>query len=240
MAARLLSFRRRVVLISCWVSLWLTWAILAWYPISTRFGHAAIAGVVLLIWAGAIGLSRRCRPVCAALLGLTAAAAILLFLPGGRTSPAAVRDAYVRSLATYQDAPYAWGGENRYGIDCSGLVRKALVWADLGQGLRHLDGKLLRASLDLWWHDASASAMGQGYAGRARCICTPASINELDHTRILPGDYATPTDGSHVLVYLGDLKWMEADPGAGKVIVSHVPADWLNRPVNVMRWVQFE
>ncbi|HOJ55446.1 MAG TPA: NlpC/P60 family protein [Phycisphaerae bacterium] len=243
MATGFLGFRRRLVLFICWAALWPVWFVLAWYPISTGLTRMAAVVLVLMLWAGAVGLSWRWRPLRGILLGLTAIVLILPLLPGRQTDPTAMRNAHVQSLRGYHGAPYVWGGENRCGIDCSGLVRKGLVWADLRRGLMSLDDRLLRRSLDLWWHDASASHLGDGYGGRTRRICTTAGINQLDHAGILPGDFAITATGIHALVYIGDQNWMEADPGAGKVITVRVPTNgigWFDQPIHVMRWTQFD
>jgi hypothetical protein len=50
-------------------------------------------------------------------------------------------------------------------------------------------------------------------------------------------------DGIHVLGYIGENTWIEADPGIHKVIKVKTPADdniWFTVPVSVMRWRQLE
>lgn len=57
--------------------------------------------------------------------------------------------------------------------------------------------------------------------------------------RLEPGDFAVTSDGVHVLAYLGDRRWIQADPAAGEVVVDETPSDdrWFRAPVHVMRWV---
>ncbi len=50
----------------------------------------------------------------------------------------------------YQGVRYVWGGEGLLGIDCSGLVRKGLVWSQLNLGIRTLNGKPIRDAIGLW------------------------------------------------------------------------------------------
>ncbi|MFO1522592.1 MAG: hypothetical protein U1G05_11240 [Kiritimatiellia bacterium] len=38
-------------------------------------------------------------------------------------------------------------------------------------------------------------------------------INTMDVSALLPGDLAFTRSGAHVLVYFGDGKWIQADPG---------------------------
>ena len=65
------------------------------------------------------------------------------------------------------------------------------------------------------------------------------SINELDHTKVLPGDLAVTSNGVHIMAYLGEQEWIEADPGVGRVIVARVPVAenyWFETRMRVMRW----
>jgi hypothetical protein len=66
-----------------------------------------------------------------------------------------------------------------------------------------------------------------------------ASIDRLDLSTLQPGDLAVTEDGIHVLAFLGDRRWIEADPEAGGVAVVRVPASanaWFETPVRLMRW----
>jgi hypothetical protein len=69
-----------------------------------------------------------------------------------------------------------------------------------------------------------------------------SSIDETDHSKLQPGDLAVTTDGVHILAYLGNTTWIEADPILGKVIKVSVPTDnpWFNRPVAFIRWSWLE
>ena len=53
---------------------------------------------------------------------------------------------------------------------------------------------------------------------------------------------AVTASGVHVLAYLGNGKWIEADPTASTVIEVRVPERsnaWFNMPVKIVRWQVF-
>ncbi|MBL6765935.1 MAG: C40 family peptidase, partial [Verrucomicrobiae bacterium] len=72
---------------------------------------------------------------------------------------------YVRALQVYRGVRYVWGGEGALGIDCSGLVRKAMVVALASHGFRSLNGRPIRDALGVWSYDCSALALRDGYRG---------------------------------------------------------------------------
>lgn len=94
------------------------------------------------------------------------------------------------------------------------------------------------AGLSLWWNDTSAEALGKQHAGLTRLLFQAPSINEADHSRLLPGDLAVTTNGVHILAYLGEGAWIQASPDADRVIITRVPAEdsWLRQPVRLLRW----
>ena len=55
---------------------------------------------------------------------------------------------------------------------------------------------------------------------------------------LLPGDLAVVGNGAHVMAYLGDNQWIEADPGKRLVIKLHVSDKnpWLDSKPLVVRW----
>ena len=161
-------------------------------------------------------------------------------IPGRAYDASKLRISYVASLGIYEGTTYVWGGENRLGIDCSGLVRKGLIVADYRQGIFTLNPALLREGFSLWWHDCSAQALGEEYRHGTRLLFDAPGINELDHSRILPGDIAVTRDGVHTLAYVGNQTWIEADPTVHRVIKVQVPTKnaWFEQPVNILRWSQ--
>lgn len=170
---------------------------------------------------------------------LLAATLGLVFLPGRNAdSPRSLSDAFTTAMLRYEGVPYWWGGESGRGIDCSGLIRRGMMDAALSEGLRHLDGSLLRAAADLWWHDCSAEALGEGYRGYTEPVTRAQSLNALDHKLVAPGDLAVSAGGAHILAYLGEGRWIQADPSAQSVIVEAVPSTngWFHTQVKVVRW----
>lgn len=233
----------RKPMVALWRFLWALVAFAAIYPI--QFGTLRLTLVVGLLglWIGALLLYSNRKWVLSACLALAVLAAAFLFLPGRSGDPAALRREYVRSLLPYEDTLYLWGGENRVGIDCSGLVRRGLIDAELKQGLLTANPKLLREGAFLWWQDCTARELKDGYRGKTRFLLAAPSLNELDHTRLLPGDFAVTENGVHTLAYLGDQTWIEADPLPLRVIRVKVPAQhngWFDEPVHILRWRQFE
>ena len=122
-------------------------------------------------------------------------------------------------------------------MDSSGLVRKGLVDALLYRGIRSFRPGLVRYGLWLWWHDCSASDLGEGFMTIHRL--DTRSLNALEPVRLRPGDLAVTIEGDHVLAYLGDQVWIDADPGVGRVIRVSAPNDqnfWFQRPMRIVRW----
>jgi cell wall-associated NlpC family hydrolase len=164
----------------------------------------------------------------------------LLALPA-RTSPPTeiLRTDYLAALQRYSGVAYYWGGETGRGIDCSGLIRRGLIDALFLRGMRTLDSGLVRQAISLWWHDCTASALGDEHRGlTVRVLATP-SVNVLDHSKVRPGDLAVTTSGVHIMAYLGNNRWIEADPGEGCVITVTAPSKdniWFRAPMNIVRW----
>lgn len=207
------------------------------YPVRTT----ATRGLLLLaLTASAVSLLGICwrrRPVRYALLTLLSAAAGFLLFPGHPADPPALRSAYVAALERYTGTIYVWGGETRRGIDCSGLVRAAMVDALVGEGLRTCNAALLRRAANIWWNDCTAREL-VGHP-LTQVVGPTRAIRVLPAGTLLPGDLAVTADGSHVLAYLGAGRWIEADPTVMRVIIltdGSAHAEWLNRPVTIVRW----
>lgn len=159
-------------------------------------------------------------------------------LPGKSMDRVSLREDYVRRMRGFLETRYLWGGESRLGIDCSGLPRRALRDALWAEGWKHANGTAFRMWLDQWWYDSSARAMGMGYRGRTRSLDAAGPLWKLDQNPIQPGDLAIREDGVHVVVYLGNHKWIEADPGRGKVRAwtpLHTDGPWYE-PMTLHRW----
>jgi hypothetical protein len=160
-------------------------------------------------------------------------------LPGHAVNAEQLRAHYLHSLNIYEGTTYTWGGENQQGIDCSGLVRKGFICANLKQGLLTLNGTQIREACSLWWYDSSALAMRDQYRGKTILQFKAPDINSLDHSRLLPGDIAVTESGVHTLVFIGETTWMQADPGRGAVQYEYVPVTdngYFTMPVHILRW----
>lgn len=233
------SLRRVGLLIwcACLLALVLLWVC----PVTYRMNRAAMISLLVALWAGAFWLwkSKWAKAACLGLLGLAGLAAIL---PGSKPESSRLRADYVRALRSYEGTSYVWGGENRFGIDCSGLVRRGLIDASLRNGFSTLNLALVRQSFSMRWYDCSAKALMEECRNQTRRLFRAESIQKLDHSKILPGDFAVTADGVHTLAYIGESVWIEADPGARKVIVvnAHENVGWLRLPVHIMRWRVFD
>jgi hypothetical protein len=209
-------------------------------PLSNRITRTGGMALGLVVWFGMIAFTWRYRFARFAFLAITAVCAGFLALPARSVlDRALLRDDYLRALRQYDGVRYYWGGECRTGIDCSGLIRRGLIDAMFLRGVRDLDAGLVRRSISLWWNDCTANALGEGYDELTTHVLDTTSLNELDHTKVLPGDLAVTSNGIHIMAYLGEQEWIEADPDVGRVIVARVPVAenyWFETRMRVMRW----
>lgn len=226
-----------------WRALWPLTAFCLLVPFRYTLLKLLLLLGLLGLWGGSLYLfwdRKWVRAVCLSLLLLVG---IALFLPGRPPDPTVIRREYVRSLRVYRGTLYVWGGGNRLGIDCSGLVQRGLIDADFKESIATGNPRLLRRGLSLWWHSRSARALGEGYRDETRLLFEADSLNDMDYTAILPGDIAVLSDGVHTLAYLGDRTWIEADPEPMRVVERRAPGNtdlYFNMPVRLMRWRDFE
>ncbi len=208
-------------------------------PVSVGLGRMLLVVSIPVLTAGASFLlwSRRWLrwlPLIA-LAGLV----LLLLAPGRDCDVDRLRSRYITSLQRYEGTRYVWGGENRFGIDCSGLVRRGLIDAHLWEGLVTANPALVREAARLWWFDCSARSLKDNYRGWTRLLFTAPAINDVAPERFRAGDIAVTSSGVHVLVYLGGGEWLQADSTPGKVVRGRPPTDsnkWFSVPVHVLRW----
>jgi len=212
------------------------------HPVTYRSTRMAIVGLVALLWGSSLVLWWDMKAIRIAALAIAVVVLLLAILPGRTPDVGKLRSNYVKSLTAYEGTRYIWGGENRLGIDCSGLVRRGLIDASLRQGLTTANPGLIRRSFLMRWFDCSARALQEEYRSQTHRLFPARSIQQLDHTKLEPGDFAVTASGVHTLAYLGDKKWIEADPGAGRVITVRAEDDngWLKVPIEVVRWRAFE
>lgn len=221
-----------------WLALWPIALGLLLYPVSYRILRISTVGVFVLLWVGALRLCWRVKSVRMILVGIPLLPGAFLVLPGHPIDRFALRENYITSLRSFEGCRYVWGGENRLGIDCSGLVRAGLINAALRESAQTLNPALTRRAIALWWHDSTARALGEEYQLQTVRLFAAPGINAIDSHRLLPGDLAVTDDGIHVLAYLGGDQWIEADPGVKRVLVVTVPTTntWFAEPVNLVRW----
>ena len=238
------SFRR--LLLGLWLALWpfLLWAL--WTPIS--FGALRLAIVVAVVGLCFLPLAQSPRSRAARIAGAVflLLGSTLALWPAKFRDPHELRSIYLQRLLAYRNTPYVWGGENARGLDCSGLMRRALVDANVEEGFRTRNPALWREAFALWWNDCSALEMKNGYGGKLRPRFPASNLNEIPNARLQPGDLAVTQNGVHVLAFVGGKTWVEADPnlaqGGDKVILVKSPSrnGWFQMPVQIMRWTQLD
>jgi hypothetical protein len=226
-----------------WLATAVALATLVLFPVSYRITRIAIVALSFAAWFGMIGLLWKHRALRLGLFAVTILAAGFLMLPSRGSLPQdTLHGEYLAALKHYEGVVYYWGGENRLGIDCSGLIRRGLIDAFLRLRVRKADGSLIRRAIHLWWHDCTASALGEEYRGLTSTVISTPNLNELDHGKILPGDLAVTQSGVHIMAYLGGQRWIEADPDAGKVMTITAPSSniWFQMPMHIVRWTAMQ
>jgi len=212
-------------------------------PVNSTFFRLAFLGSLLGAWVGVTPLMWRFKPARLAVLALPFLFAVPFLLPGDEIKAGELHSDYLRRLTGYEGSPYFWGGENSRGIDCSGLPRRSFRDALLVYGVRHGNGRAFRSWLEQWWFDASAKALSEGYRDYTEATGVDGKIRTMDYTPVEPGDLAITTDGIHALVYAGEGKWIQADPGLGVVATLEGRTDenpWFRVPVTIHRWRLFD
>jgi hypothetical protein len=84
-------------------------------------------------------------------------------------------------------------------------------------------------------------ALRDGYGAWTTELFRQDSISGTDHSKLGKGDMAVTADGVHILAYLGDQTWIQADPDSHKVVEVVLPTDihWFEAPVVFVRWRWF-
>ncbi len=208
-------------------------------PVNSTLLKVAFHVCCFLAWLGVLLVAWRWRPVRIAVLAVPVVLLIPFCLPTREIKTAKLREDFVVRMLEYEGTRYYWGGENWKGIDCSGLPRRAYREALFRYGIRHLDGGALRKSVLNWWFDASARAMAAEYRGETVALNRGGQISNMSYDELIPGDLAITEGGAHMLAYVGDGQWIQADPGLGTVALQHGKNDsngWFDVPVNLFRW----
>ena len=208
------------------------------YPVNIIGTRLLLLFGILLAWSLIIRSIWRLRWLRIALLAFSSLFIVsLAFIPGASHVPE-LHNSYIRELRRYEGCRYIWGGENCFGIDCSGLPRKAIRTAMFRHGLT---GKfqMFRYSLENWWFDVSAKALASGYREYVRPLNLSGTVLTAPKSQLIPGDLAITECGVHVMVFLGKEEWISADPGQGKVLIedpSKSKNPWFTCRVNFYRW----
>lgn len=208
------------------------------FPYRTSLVRAGMLILCCLTWAGLVALVWRHKWLRIGVIVVTGLLALLVTLPDSRIpDSAALRHSFVERLNEYDGVRYVYGGENRRGVDCSGLVRAAMVRALLDRGLMSLDAGMLRSAFTLWWRDTNAIQLGKGANGLTLPLGdgSPLPMRAAQDVRL--GDLAVTTSGSHVLAYLGEQRWIEADPDVKRVhIVDLTTSRLADQEVLLVTW----
>jgi cell wall-associated NlpC family hydrolase len=213
------------------------WA--AFTPVQSQFTKipfviSLVAIPVTLIWIW----TRLCLPLATLVVVLVSPFAY----PSKAVDRDGLRQAYVASLQLYLGVPYVWGGETRLGLDCSGLMRRAWESALWKEGFRTRNPALWREAVFVWWNDCSAKEIGRGYRGHVQVIGETPRLNDLSANSLQLGDLAVTGGGAHILAYLGNDLWIQADPnlvnGGDKVILTRRPSTngWFHLRAQLRRW----
>jgi hypothetical protein len=212
------------------------------YPVGTHLVRASMVALAVALWMALALLSwRRLWGKIGTLLPIPVVVLVAAGPLGEHPTPR-LRNRFIAALQSYEGTDYVRGGENWLGIDCSGLVRRALSDAYVFESLATLDLGLLRESLLLRWFDASAEDLMHEYRNQTRRLYSTSSVYALNSAPLFPGDFAVTADGVHVMAYLGGPVWIAADPEAGRVIKLRPSSrnPWLSAPVVVMTWRALE
>ncbi|WP_035607238.1 NlpC/P60 family protein [Haloferula sp. BvORR071] len=215
---------------------------LLWRPFHDGILRYGLIAAITVVWAGLLNLAWKRRGWRIAVLLLPLLMALPFVLPGRTLDQQRLRERYLESMKSFDGTKYVWGGENRRGIDCSGLPRAGLRSALADQALLG-NGHAARLWLEQWWFDTSAKAMAENYRGFTRDLGIGGDMRKLDLAQIQAGDLAVTMDRRHVMIYLGGGEWIQADPGPGKVFTSHAGSElsfYLSSHVTLCRWTALE
>ncbi len=200
-----------------------------------------IAGIVgiCLVWVSLLIKCRRKSTPSVILLALPVVLTIYLVIPVRVSDHQALRSAYLEELEKLDGTRYVWGGESKLGVDCSGLPRLALRQAHCRRFFSTGNPGHARAWLNSWWFDSSADALANDYRGFTWPVDVEGTLQDIDPKTINPGDLAITENGVHLLVFLGDGKWIQADPGPNKVLIQDPKVDssgWFKMKSTIHRW----
>lgn len=216
-----LAFSSLFLFIACW-----------FYPVNSFLSRMTLIFLFILFWFSPYVAGVRQKKFILCHLLTTIFLFALPFLLIRNDGKSEIKELYLKNLESFAGTGYYWGGENTIGIDCSGLPRKSMMNAYFYTGNF---GK----STELWWYDSSAKALKENYRGYTVNVASFSSLKNVDYSLIESGDMAVTASGAHVIVYLGEQKWIQADPDQGKVVIEDpktTKSSWFDVKVNIVRW----
>jgi hypothetical protein len=209
-------------------------------PLRITLIRLATLAAAIGIWMTLLGIVWSRTWLRRSVLLATAIVLFALFAPiNTPIDPTTLRRLYVRELRTYDGTRYVYGGENRRGIDCSGLARAAMIDALRTYGVRNANPAAARASFKLWWRDSNAIALGDLRTGMTVPLGDGRFEPMWSRRDVLPGDLAVTESGSHVLVYAGEGVWIEADPDLNRTHLFQLTGSFAplaGQSVRFVRW----
>ncbi len=211
-----------------------------WNPLHTKSTSLVfLAALAVVTGLGMVWLKRHFAKGFMAACVLVVLGLGVLLLPGREADKEVLRSAVLRQMKAYEGCTYFWGGENARGIDCSGLIRRGMINACWEVGVTQLNPKLIRRALQLWWRDTTAERFGDLTAGLTEGISEASNLKDLVTDDLKLGDLAVTRSGNHILAYMGENRWIQADPGVGKVLILNAQTDkngWFANPMRLVRW----
>ena len=231
--------KKQKLFIIAWVVLWIIVLIMLIFPVGIGIFRLGIILGFIFLWSSGIYLFWRTIYIRVLFLLIAIVVLIIIIIPGHKANSKQLQNEYVNSLLGYENVRYIWGGENKNGIDCSGLVREGFINANFRVGIKTLNPKLIKRAFYIWWYDSSADALGNSYRQMTTLVLKAKSMDELDYNNIMPGDIIVAEKGFHTFAYIGSNTWIEANPDKGKTVkISSVEKarEWQDIPIKLVRW----
>lgn len=121
---------------------------------------------------------------------------------------------FIEALKAYKDTVYVWGGENKSGIDCSGLIRMSMRDA-------YIKENLWGNAFLIWFFDVAARDFKNKYTKILINYGQYNSIRKIPDNELIPGSIVVTANGIHTFAYLGDHLWVQASPNDNKVTIKN-------------------
>jgi hypothetical protein len=231
--------KKQKLFIIAWITLLVIVISMLILPVGTGIIRLCIIFGLILLWSSGIYLFWRTIYLRALFLVIAIVVLLIILIPGHKDNSKQLQNEYVYSLLGYENVRYIWGGENKIGIDCSGLVREGFINANFKVGVKTLNPMLIRRAFFIWWYDCSADALGNSYRQMTTLVLKARSMDELVYNDIMPGDIIVAEKGFHTFAYIGDNTWIEANPNKGKTVKvssDEKAMEWKDIPIRLMRW----